>query len=98
MLTALRDNARRLGFAELYAPLRPTDKHREPLTPFADYVARSRADGLPYDSWVRTHVRLGARILKVAPCSMVITGTLAQWREWTGLPFAESGPAIVPAL
>src|SRR6516165_11399477 len=40
MLTALRDNARRLGFADLYAPLRPTDKHREPLTPFADYVAR----------------------------------------------------------
>ena len=36
MLGALRDNARRLGFAELYAPLRPTDKHREPLRPFAD--------------------------------------------------------------
>ena len=42
MLAALRDNARRLGFAELYAPLRPTDKHREPLTAFADYVARRR--------------------------------------------------------
>ena len=37
MLAALRDNARRLGFTELYAPLRPTDKHREPLTPFAEY-------------------------------------------------------------
>src|SRR6516225_6979066 len=36
MLTALRDNAQRHGFADLYAPLRPTDKHREPLTPFAD--------------------------------------------------------------
>ena len=47
MLAALRDNARRLGFAELYAPLRPTDKHREPLTPFAEYVARRREDGLP---------------------------------------------------
>jgi GNAT superfamily N-acetyltransferase len=54
MLTALRDNARRLGFVDLYAPLRPTDKDREPLTPFADYVARQREDGLPYDSWVRT--------------------------------------------
>jgi hypothetical protein len=64
MLTALRDNARRLGFAELYAPLRPTDKHREPLTPFAEYVARRRADGLPHDSWVRTHLRVGARIIK----------------------------------
>ena len=54
MLTALRDNARRLGFADLYAPLRPTDKHREPMTPFADYVARRREDGLPHDAWVRT--------------------------------------------
>src|SRR5262249_304780 len=72
MIMALRDNARRLGFAELYAPLRPTDKHREPFTPFGEYVARLREDGLPYDSWVRTHFRLGARILKGAPRSMVI--------------------------
>jgi GNAT superfamily N-acetyltransferase len=64
MLGALCDNARRLGFAELYAPLRPTDKHREPLTPFADYAARRRADGLPHDSWVRAHLRLGAEIVK----------------------------------
>ena len=96
MLAALRDNARRLGFSDLYGPLRPTDKHREPLTPFAEYVARRREDGLPYDSWVRTHLRLGARIVKVAPCSMVIAGTLAEWRQRTGLPFAESGPTIVP--
>jgi GNAT superfamily N-acetyltransferase len=96
MLAAMRDNARRLGFAELYAPLRPTDKHHEPLTPFADYVARRREDGLPYDSWVRTHSRLGARIVKIAPCSMVVAGTLAEWRQWTGLRFDRSGPAIVP--
>jgi GNAT superfamily N-acetyltransferase len=96
MLTALRDNARRLGFAELFAPLRPTDKHREPLTPFDEYVVRRRADGQPHDSWVRTHLRLGARIVKVAPYSMVVAGALAEWRRWTGLPLAQSGPAIVP--
>ena len=96
MLAALRANARRLGFLDLYAPLRPTDKHREPLTPFADYVARQREDGLPHDSWVRTHVRAGATIVKVAPCSMVIAGTLAEWRRWTGLAFTASGPTIVP--
>ena len=84
MLTALRDNARRLGFADLYAPLRPTDKQREPLTPFADYVARQREDGLPHDSWVRTHVRAGARIVKVAPCSMVVAGTIAEWSQLDG--------------
>jgi GNAT superfamily N-acetyltransferase len=96
MLTALRDNARRLGFTALYAPIRPTEKHREPLTPFAEYVARRRADGQPHDSWVRTHLRLGATVVKVAPCSMVIAGPLAEWREWTGLMFEKSGIAVVP--
>jgi len=96
MLAALRGNAKRLGFSDLYAPLRPTDKHCEPLTPFADYAARQRDDGLPHDSWVRTHVRAGARIVKVAPHSMVITGTIAEWRRWTGLGFTASGPTIVP--
>ena len=96
MLAALRDNARRLGFADIYAPLRPTDKHLEPLTPFAEYVARQRPDGLPHDSWVRTHVRAGAWVVKVAACSMVIAGTVAEWTRWTGLAFSTSGPAIVP--
>ena len=32
----------------------------------------TRADGLPLDSWLRTHVRVGARIVKIAPYSMVI--------------------------
>ena len=96
MLTALRDNTQRLGFADLYAPLRPTDKHREPLTPFADYVARQRGDGLPHDSWVRTHVRAGAQVVKVAPCSMVVAGSIVDWQRWTGLGFTASGPAIVP--
>jgi GNAT superfamily N-acetyltransferase len=96
MLAALRDNARRLGFTELFAPLRPTDKHREPLTPFAEYVARRRADGQPHDSWVRTHLRLGARIVRIAPCSMVVAGTPAEWRRWTELPLAQSGAVVVP--
>ena len=96
MLTALRDNARRLGFADLHAPLRPTDKHHEPLTPFADYVARQREDGLPHDSWVRTHIRAGGRIVKIAPCSIVIAGRIAEWSQWTGIGFTLSGPTIVP--
>ncbi|HEV2303067.1 MAG TPA: GNAT family N-acetyltransferase [Stellaceae bacterium] len=96
MLRAMCANARRLGFAELYAPLRPTEKDREPLTPFADYVARRRADGLPTDSWVRAHVAAGARIEKVAPRSFLVVGTIAEWSLWTGLAFAESGPRIVP--
>ena len=39
MLMALSANTRARGFADLYAPLRPSDKHQEPRVPFADYVA-----------------------------------------------------------
>jgi GNAT superfamily N-acetyltransferase len=96
MLLAMRDNAGRLGFRDLYGPLRPTEKDKEPLTPFAEYVARRRADGLPFDAWVCTHVRAGAEIVGIAPRSMVVAGTLAEWRDWTGLPFDRRGLAIVP--
>ena len=96
MLRALRDNSGARDVADLYAPVRPTEKHRHPRMPFADYIAMIREDGLPQDAWVRAHVRLGASIVKVAPCSMVIAGTLAEWSLWTGLAFEHSGDIIVP--
>ncbi len=95
MLDALRDNADRRGFAELVAPVRPnakTDAHE----PMSTYAYRVREDGLPLDPWLRVHVRAGGRIAKVAPRSMVVPGTLEEWREWTGLPFDETGPVLVP--
>ena len=96
MLQAMIANTWTRGFADLYAPLRPSGKHREPHTAFAEYVARIRADGLPSDPWVRAHVRAGARIVKIAPRSMVVAGTLAEWSEWTGISFDRSGDVVVP--
>ncbi|MDH6144898.1 GNAT superfamily N-acetyltransferase [Kitasatospora sp. GP30] len=96
MLDAMRHNARDRGFAELVAPVRPTGKHLEPETPMAEYMRRTREDGLPVDAWLRTHVRAGGVIEAVAPCSMTVSGTLAQWRDWTGLPFDTAGPVLVP--
>jgi GNAT superfamily N-acetyltransferase len=96
MLAALVANTWARGFGDLYAPLRPSDKHREPRTPFAEYVSRTRPDGEAHDSWLRTHVRAGARVIGIAPCSMVIAGTLAQWSQWTGLAFDRSGDVEVP--
>ncbi|MFJ2030341.1 N-acetyltransferase [Streptosporangium sp. NPDC087985] len=95
MLEAMRDNAARLGFTELLAPVRPNAKHLEPRTPMAEYAARTRPDGLPVDPWLRVHVRAGGTIVKVAPRSMTVAGTLAEWRKWTGRPFDESGPVEV---
>ncbi|MFJ8825723.1 N-acetyltransferase [Streptomyces sp. NPDC102467] len=97
MLAAMRDNARGRGFCEVVAPVRPSAKHLEPATPMSEYAYRVReSDGLPSDPWLRVHVRAGAVIDKVAPASMAVSGSLAQWRAWTGLPFDTAGPVEVP--
>jgi GNAT superfamily N-acetyltransferase len=95
MLAAMRANAARRGFAELVAPVRPNAK-ADVHEPMSTYAFRVREDGLPADPWLRVHVRAGGRIERVAPRSMVIPGTLEEWREWTGLPFDKTGPVLVP--
>lgn len=95
MLEAMKANARAFGFADLYAPVRPNEKQLQPLVPMSTYAAQLRADGLPADAWLRTHVRIGGRIVKVAPCSMTIVGTVAEWSRWTGMTFDRSGAIAV---
>lgn len=79
----------------LYAPVRPNRKSLYPLTLMERYVAWQTAEGLPFDPWMRVHARLGADIVKVCPESMYISGTVAEWENWTGLLFPESGEYIV---
>jgi GNAT superfamily N-acetyltransferase len=83
------------GLDTLVAPVRPTLKERYPLTPMERYVEWRRQDGALLDPWLRTHERLGARIAKVASESVRIPGTVAQWEEWTGLAFPESGSYVL---
>ena len=78
------------------APVRPTQKASYPRMSMERYVECRRDDGLPVDPWLRTHVRLGGRILQIAPRSMVIEGTVSDWEEWTGMAFPESGDYAVP--
>ncbi len=92
MLGAMRDNVTRLGFRDLIAPVRPIGR----TGPVREYAFRVRPDGLPVDPWLRVHVRAGGRIVNVAHSSMVMTGRLAQWRTWTGLPFDADGQVEVP--
>jgi hypothetical protein len=96
MLAALRQASKDAGLTHLVAPVRPNAKHRYPDLPMARYIAMVRDDGLPADPWLRVHVRAGGRIRQVAPASMVMAGSLAEWRKWTGLPFDRTGDVIVP--
>jgi GNAT superfamily N-acetyltransferase len=84
------------GFACLIAPVRPTRKERYPLTPIERYMHWTRRDGLPFDPWIRLHHRLGAELLRAAPESMVISGSVIEWESWTDLSFPEDGDYIVP--
>lgn len=96
VIRAMASLARRHGLRALVAPVRPTLKHRYPLTPIADYVRWRRTDNEPFDPWLRVHVRLRARILRVAPRSMVIEGRVGDWECWTGMRFPRSGRYVVP--
>jgi GNAT superfamily N-acetyltransferase len=95
MIDAMKANARARGFADLFAPVRPSQKHMQPLTPIRNYVDEPRADGLPRDAWLRSHVRVGGRIVKIAPYAMTIVGTVGQWSQWTGMTFENSGDVEV---
>lgn len=96
MLKAMRAKAEEYGFQAIIVAVRPTLKASYPLTPMERYMHWQRSDGAPFDPWIRTHWRMGAEILKVADNSMVIKGSVAEWEEWTGLQFPESGDYIVP--
>ena len=92
----MKDNARTRGFSDLYAPVRPTQKHLQPRLPMADYVRQIGPEGLPKSLVARLHVRAGGRIIKLAPYAMTIVGSVADWTKWTGMQFETSGPIDVP--
>lgn len=96
VLTALCELAAEKGLRRVVAPVRPTVKHRYPLTPIAEYATWTRPDGTCFDPWIRTHQRLGATILAPAPSSQTMTGTVQEWEKWTGLSFPASGKYVIP--
>lgn len=44
---------------------------------------------LPFDPWLRKHIRLGAKVAKVATRSMLVEGSLEEWERWTGLELSQ---------
>jgi GNAT superfamily N-acetyltransferase len=84
------------GIPTVVAPLRPTWKHRYPTFSMAEYATWVRPDGLSIDPWIRTHQRMGARVLGPAPRSMTVEGTVAEWETWADMPFPVSSAYVVP--
>jgi GNAT superfamily N-acetyltransferase len=91
MLAAMRANAQAHDLPALVACVRPNHKDRYPLIPIEHYARWTREDGLPFDPWIRVHVRAGGRIVRPSPASMTLRAPIKDWAEWTGLSFPESG-------
>jgi hypothetical protein len=64
-----------------------------PIERFATWV---RADGSPLDPWLRTHQRLSAEIIAVAPGSQTMTGTVDEWEHWVGFRLPDTGDYVIP--
>jgi GNAT superfamily N-acetyltransferase len=96
LLSTMKDLAQRKEIGDVLVPVRPMMKNKYPKMPMGDYLSKLMRDGLPFDPWVRTHVKLGAKFLALAHQSMVVIGTVADWEEWTGKRFRKSGEYLVP--
>jgi GNAT superfamily N-acetyltransferase len=96
MIDAMAELALDAGLGHLIAPVRPSLKERYPITPIERYVSWTNDAGEPFDPWIRVHIRRGGRIVKPAPHSMRITGTVAEWEQWTGMRFPGDGSYTFP--
>ena len=95
-LAAMTEIAQARGLESLIAPVRPSWKERYPLAPIESYASWRRHDGLLFDPWLRVHERAGAVVIRPEPESLRITGTVADWEEWVGMPFPEDGAYTFP--
>ena len=96
MVQAVRALTKSRGLRRLIVPLRPSKKHEYPLSRLDDYIHWKNAEGLPFDPWLRAHVREGARIIKVCHESKTIRGTILDWEQWTRMKLPQSGKYIIP--
>ena len=96
LLRAMARLAGLAGLAPLVAPVRPTLKDRYPLIPIDQYARWRRADGLPFDPWLRLHARLGGTVLRPEPRSMEISAAAADWEQWIRLALPEPGDYVFP--
>lgn len=96
MVEAVRSVTKSRGLPALIIPLRPSEKSSYPLTSLDDYITWTNEQGLPFDPWLRVHMRAGCRILKVCHESKKISGTPGEWERWTGIEFPQTGEYIVP--
>ena len=89
IINNLKKLAKSYGYSNLILPVRPTLKSQYPTISMDNYINWEK-DNLPFDPWLRVHMKIGGKILKVAKPSMIVRGTVSDWQRWTGMYFGES--------
>lgn len=95
MLDIMKHIANNNGLTNLALPVRPTLKSEYPLIPMDDYIYWVNNDMLPFDPWIRVHIKAGGKIMHTCHRSMDISGTISEWEKWTNVKFHTSGDYIV---
>jgi hypothetical protein len=98
LIAAAREAAATAGLESVIAAVRPTLKERYPLTPIEEFMTWRREDGAHLDPWIRRHERVGGRIERAAPRSMLIEAPVADWEQWTQMVFPADGTYVVPGM
>jgi GNAT superfamily N-acetyltransferase len=75
---------------------RPSLKHLYPLTSIEHYLNWTDANGLPFDPWLRTNLKRGARLINLCAQSTTIIDTVSAWEQKTEMRLPETGNYIIP--
>jgi GNAT superfamily N-acetyltransferase len=94
IINNLKKLAKSYSYSNLILPVRTTLKSQYPTISMDNYINWEK-DNLPFDPWLRVHIKIGGEILKVADPSMIVRGTVSDWQRWTGMYFGESNKYIV---
>lgn len=97
LLLFMKQLGKRAGLTRLIAPVRPTRKSENPFLSMEEYLTHVTDEGLSSDPWLRTHQRIGGRIVRPCNCSMQLVGSVDEWRRWTGAALETSGAHAIPA-
>lgn len=98
LIEGLKDCAQAAGLRRLIAPVRPTQKEQHPWLSMGSYLQQRTADGLPLDPWLRTHVRMNARLIGPCERSMKLSGPISHWERWLSVKLTLTERQAVPTL
>ena len=93
LITQAKKVVEKIGYKNFIIPIRPTFKHLHPEMKMSDYI-NLKKDTKIYDPWIRTHLKSGAKIIRICNNSMNISGDIPFWESLLNQKINTSGKYI----